>query len=287
MITSHLYLFTRTPLHVGAGSSVGAIDRPIQRERPTGFPIIPGSSLKGVIRDLWIDSQEETVKALFGVADSSTEGSDDPGARAGAVQFGEARLLAFPVRSAKGCFAWITSPLVLRRFARDHGFEGSIPPVESDEVAYAANPEVVAVKDSLVLEEYCFEAKKLEAAELIDALAGLLPGEKVWQEVRNHLVVVSDGMLSHFATAACEVAQHVRIDDKTGTAAEGALFNQENVPSETLFHAPVYFHREFRKDGRKPEAIRELFEETFKKHPVIQVGADATTGLGFCSVNLR
>ena len=26
-----LYLFTRTPLHVGAGASVGAIDQPIQR----------------------------------------------------------------------------------------------------------------------------------------------------------------------------------------------------------------------------------------------------------------
>ena len=38
-----LYLFTRTPLHVGAGASVGAIDQPIQRERHTGFPVIPAS----------------------------------------------------------------------------------------------------------------------------------------------------------------------------------------------------------------------------------------------------
>src|ERR1039457_3096263 len=28
-----LYLFTRTPLHVGAGASVGALAQPIQRER--------------------------------------------------------------------------------------------------------------------------------------------------------------------------------------------------------------------------------------------------------------
>ena len=50
MQTKILYLFTRTPLHVGAGASVGAIDQPIQRERHTGFPIIPGSSIKGVLR---------------------------------------------------------------------------------------------------------------------------------------------------------------------------------------------------------------------------------------------
>ena len=41
-----LYLFTRTPLHVGAGASVGAIDQPIIRERHTGFPVIPATSLK-------------------------------------------------------------------------------------------------------------------------------------------------------------------------------------------------------------------------------------------------
>ncbi|HNW40428.1 MAG TPA: RAMP superfamily CRISPR-associated protein, partial [Opitutaceae bacterium] len=53
MTTKLLYLFTRTPLHVGAGSSVGAIDQPIIRERHTGFPIIPGSSLKGSFADHW------------------------------------------------------------------------------------------------------------------------------------------------------------------------------------------------------------------------------------------
>ena len=55
MTSRLLYLFTRTPLHVGAGASVGAIDQPIVRERPTGLPIIPGSSLKGVLADLWAD----------------------------------------------------------------------------------------------------------------------------------------------------------------------------------------------------------------------------------------
>ena len=50
-----LYLFTRTPLHVGAGASVGAIDQPIIRERRTGFPIIPASSLKGTFADVWND----------------------------------------------------------------------------------------------------------------------------------------------------------------------------------------------------------------------------------------
>jgi len=76
-----LYLFTRTPLHVGAGSSVGAIDQPIQRERHTGFPTIPGSSLKGVLRDTAArdDEFKAHVDAIFGVQDN-----------AGRVSIGEA-----------------------------------------------------------------------------------------------------------------------------------------------------------------------------------------------------
>ncbi|MDA1278093.1 MAG: RAMP superfamily CRISPR-associated protein [Verrucomicrobia bacterium] len=48
-----MFLFTRTPLHIGAGASVGAIDQPIQRERHTGFPIIPATGLKGSFADQW------------------------------------------------------------------------------------------------------------------------------------------------------------------------------------------------------------------------------------------
>jgi CRISPR-associated protein Cmr4 len=33
----------------------------------------------------------------------------------------EAKILAFPVRSLAGCFAWLTCPLCLNRFNRDTG----------------------------------------------------------------------------------------------------------------------------------------------------------------------
>jgi len=70
MQTRILYLFTRTPLHVGAGSSVGAIDQPIVRERHTGFPIIPGSAIKGVLADAWNDGLEDGLVHHLSAADS-------------------------------------------------------------------------------------------------------------------------------------------------------------------------------------------------------------------------
>ena len=93
MKTKLLYLFTRTPLHVGAGSSVGAVDQPVMRERHTGFPIIPGSSIKGVLRD-----HNKTPKegdTVFG-----REASKDDSGHVGELSFSEAKLLLFPVRFA-------------------------------------------------------------------------------------------------------------------------------------------------------------------------------------------
>ena len=55
MSTQVLAIFTRTPLHVGCGSSVGAVDQPVVREHHTGYPVIPGSALKGVLADLWLE----------------------------------------------------------------------------------------------------------------------------------------------------------------------------------------------------------------------------------------
>src|SRR5690606_7202590 len=142
MQTKVLYLFTRTPLHVGAGPSVGAIDQPVQRERHTGLPIIPGSSIKGVRADgekfiasgddgqVMQDEQRKTTKRtdigakLFGLGATKEEGDNG---RAGSISFCEASLLAFPVRSAKGCFAWLTSPLVVMRWSRATGIPVELP----------------------------------------------------------------------------------------------------------------------------------------------------------------
>lgn len=146
-----LYLFTRTPLHVGAGSSVGAIDQPIIRERHTGFPVIPGSSLKGVLRDTATRDKGTNghVASIFGTQED-----------AGRVSVGEAKLLAFPVRSAKGSFAFTICPLTLERFLREHGPLGDLKvPCEPEDMKCLAGDTVTISRNGqtgVVLEEYRF-----------------------------------------------------------------------------------------------------------------------------------
>ncbi|MCD4655089.1 type III-B CRISPR module RAMP protein Cmr4 [bacterium] len=144
-------IYTLTPTHCGTGQASGAVDLPIAREAHTALPILPATTLKGVVRDWdcfhlpadrskWSDNQKELyveiIKPLFGplprirkmnLTDSeneqnnSTPGSagiaeDDP--NAGELIFLDALLLAFPVRSLTGTFRFITSPLQIQRALR-------------------------------------------------------------------------------------------------------------------------------------------------------------------------
>jgi len=305
METRLMMIFTRTPLHIGTGASVGAIDQPVLRERHTGFPVIPASSLKGVFADQWNDKlvelSDKDKKKRVRVADEKncTEaawlfGSDNNKfSFAGSVQFSEARLLAFPARSAKGSFAWITSPLILHRAVRDGVInKDDLPDFKKldlkDGIAIVEKDSIVAVNDKIVLEEYAFKTVCDDKIKTLgEKLQTLMPEELVWADVVKRLVVLSDGMMSYFARNSCEVSQHVRINDETGTAEGGALFNQEDVPSETMFYSIVHFlngRGKLFKD-KKPIEAYEAFKSAIKDK-VFQFGGDASTGLGWCSIKL-
>lgn len=51
MQTRIFHLQNLSALHLGTGQGVGVVDLPIARAKATNLPIIPGSSLKGVMRD--------------------------------------------------------------------------------------------------------------------------------------------------------------------------------------------------------------------------------------------
>lgn len=288
MQTKLLYLFTRTPLHVGAGATVGAIDQPIQRERHTGFPIIPGSSIKGVLRYTAesLDAlQKPIIHDLFGP--ELVGENKEAEARAGDVTFSEAQILAFPVRSAKGSFAYITCPLALQRYARQLNLMIPIPQPPEDQ-SCLAGAKVSLPSKKVVLEEYAFSSEGLFPADWETELKGITQ-DPVWQEAAGRLVLLSDGDFSHFVTTATEISTHVKIDARTGAASRGALFNLESVPSESLFFASVQVigRPENKVSGHyQTDSAKEL-SELIARHPVLQFGGNSTTGRGFCSVTLH
>ena len=309
MQTKILHIFTRTPLHVGAGSSVGAIDQPIQRERHTGFPIIPASSLKGSFANQWpvtlrndkgelarLTSKKAGDKHVIDKIDSSNAawlfGSDDAHVSfAGSLIFSEARVLAFPIRSAKGSYAWITCPLMLQRAKRDGVISGTIPAEPQDEQSIFKSDGLLALgttEKKVVLEEYCFSHTDTYPEALASEIATLV-NDELFSSITGRLVILSNGMMSHFVTTACDIAQHVRISDETGTAEEGGLFNQENVPSETLFYSllSATSGRGEQFKAKKPDEAFTEFQTKVNGVNVFQFGGDASTGLGFCTITFN
>lgn len=261
--------FTRTPLHVGCGSSVGAIDLPVLRERATDLPVIPGSTIKGVLADLFLEKKDEKwTRTNEGVV---LLGNDDTeNASRGALMIGDARLLAFPVRSAKGGFVWATSPLLLARLGIEFTQQlGEMDGSGSDKVAFG---------DAFILEEYKIDRKGDVSTEIIKELATKCDIPLWKTTLADRLVILSDTMLTYFAKNACEIAHHNKINDETGVVAQGALFSQENVPSEALFVGEVL--------ARNEKDIQTLQTKIVKEGKLLQVGANATTGLGWCQITM-
>ena len=109
-----VFLYTVSPVHMGAGTATGIVDNPIQRERHTGHPCFAGSGIKGAVRHGFtaIGGDKSLIDHLFGP--ESTNGA----LHAGAVSFGDGQLVAFPVRSIHGGFVYATCPLALARTRR-------------------------------------------------------------------------------------------------------------------------------------------------------------------------
>ena len=292
-MTKHLLtLYTRTPLHVGCGTSVDVVDLPIMRERITGFPVIPGSSLKGVLlqaaREHFDggtharsnDSLPEEARILFG---SIEKVGGEHSSNAGCVQIMEAKLLAFPVRSLAGCFAWITCPAVLERFQRDTGASFVVPSLLKDQAAVAAQSElIIQGQDTIVLEEYAISAVKPAGhGEVADALTGLV-SDSLWTgKLVTRLAIIHDEDFQHFVSTCTEVVARIVMNPATRT--NGNLFNQENIPCEALFYSVLNVLVSRRKDGiSDPQA---LLKSLLSANPVLQIGGDETTGHGFCEAS--
>jgi CRISPR-associated protein Cmr4 len=221
------------------------------------------------------------LAALFG---PDTSRADD---HAGAIAFTDARLLAFPVRSLKAVFAWVTCPEALSRLRRDLGLTRieSLPAAPAgDGRAVVATGSPLCQENSLVLEEFAFE----NVVEGADAVASWIAHHAVAddgtaQRLKNRLVILGDNEFSHFVQHATEVTARIALNYETKTAKQGALFYEEFLPSETLLYSVVLAERS-RSNGPKLNPLEVLGALTGLGLKTVQIGAGETIGKGFCTL---
>lgn len=282
MTTQLLFVHALSPLHAGTGQGVGVIDLPIAREKATGIPYLPGSSLKGALRDRVKD--KATCKAVFGPE------TDNASEHAGAAQFADARLVLLPVRSLAGTFAWVTSPYLLSRLARDAknaGVKQEVPrldPAKDGCLVSSSSKLRTSAGDKgekVVLEDLDLTPRNdtnLESwAKWLGDNAGL-------ENVAARLCVVHDDTMSFLLETATEVVARIKLQDDTKTVQEGGLWYEESLPAETLLVSLLLASAARDKSGKSEadvlKAVRDVLENA------VQLGGKATVGRGLCHLRL-
>lgn len=273
------WLHALTPLHVGAGKGVGYIDLPIMREKVTNWPLVPGSAVKGVLRDCHAEKKTPRFDLAFG------KGGDEH-SNSGSLVFTDARIVCLPVRSFYGTFAWCTSPMALQRLARDLKAAGAngvppIPDMAEGQCAVSADS-ALALNGQVFLEDLDLAKASNGSADgwASKLKAWLFAGENDgWREAfSKRFAIVPDNVFNFLCTTGTEVAARVKIEDDKKTVASGALWYEESLPAETILGGLVWCDRVFGGNGSKPSETDLL--NGFCIDANLQIGGKATVGHG-------
>lgn len=279
-----LLIHALSPVHCGTGQAIGGIDLPIAREKPTGIPLIPGSSIKGVLRARKA-TDAKLHRQVFG---PDTENASD---NAGSVQLSDANLVFLPVRSIRGTFAWVTSPYILRRLARDArecGIALGAMPADPGEKEALVTGEKLAAKGKVVFEDLDFTAKQSDPlTQLATQVALHLFDEPDRRHFVERACVVHDDVMALLLQICTEITQRIRLDPETKTVADGALWSEEALPVESVLAGLVVVSPVKQKDGTDPDAGAMLtYLEGLIEGGAVQLGGKASVGRGLCRMRL-
>lgn len=275
-----LGLMAQTSIHAGTGQNTGIIDLPIQREEHNGWPCIFGSAVKGALR---ARAEEINLENLLDIFGPETNNAGDYGS---AILVSDARLVLFPVRSLTSQFKWVTCPAVLNRLYEDmlrFGFSPDEPESFND----IAKGEAVAINDNqedVFLEEYRYSLRT-ESMDKTVSLLNALVKRDITGMLTKQLLIVNNDNFSYLVQHATPVNAHIAIDSASKTVKGGALWYEETLPPETLLYIGLSA-TDARKADSSLKAGNILGGVTgmFSEKPWLQIGGNATVGMGWCAV---
>jgi CRISPR-associated protein Cmr4 len=172
-----------------------------------------------------------------------------------------------------------------------------LPPAPAKDEAWIAEPvdqaEVVA-GGKIVLEEFTFTPKS-DHQDFVKALGTwlaqhALPDGEAYQYWRDklpkRLVILPEDAFRDFTQFSTEVVTRIKINQDTKTVAQGMLWTEESLPTDTLLYAPLMATaprtgKNNLVDANKQTAtsMLQLVESSLpSKH--IQLGGDETVGRG-------
>lgn len=280
--SSVVFILTMTPTRIGVGQAAGLIDLPIIRDASTNWPVLPGSSIKGVLKDaakqkvlegLQAEEQEVTGdarKVLLAKLDHDVQDVFGFKGGIGSLLITEFSILLFPVRSFTGVFAWATCPLALEKIKTlaslaDVPFEADpfadVEPAADGATAMVSTSSILIDDDRIVLDEIDLAAKK---DDRVDGLAKLLTELSGVSDIEKRLCVVDDDVFTFLTEQCTEVRTRTALEFQIKKAKDKSLRQEEYLPANCLFGSY----------GEVPS------EWSLDEDRVMQIGAEASVGAG-------
>lgn len=303
MNTKLTFIHALSPLHAGTGQGIGVIDLPIAREKATKIPYLPGSSLKGVIRDCYTnhlydryvkelrDEKEAKDKAEQEAARIFGEAASDQ-AYSGSVVFSDQRLLLLPVRSLRGTFAWATSHFTLQRFKRD--LDGAsinasdllaLSVKKDEECLVATESSLVDKENSVFLEDFYLKGCPHPDVDKWASFIGenVFAKDEEWQKTfKSRLCILSDDVFNFLLEHGTEITARIKLKEDTKTVDKGALWYEEALPAESILSGLLVTLT----GKANPEEVITTVGDLLTQYPLLQIGGKATVGRGLCSICL-
>jgi CRISPR-associated protein Cmr4 len=286
------FVHALSPLHAGIGQGAGVIDLPIAREKATGLPFLPGSSLKGTLRaHCSAQGNAQECKQVFGP--ETTEIQTDSN-HASSAQFSDQRLLLLPIRSLAGTFAWITSPYVLRRLARDtEDAQISLPAASIPDIQTTGTCTITTDTSKIKIDtpqpKVYLEGLELNAqispeantwAEWIGQR--VFPSDTAWQRMLiERMCIVHDDVFNFMIDTATEITARIKLQEEAKTVQQGGLWYEEALPTETILSGIALATKT---TDITPAKVFEVLQRLTGK--TLQFGGKATVGRGLCRVQL-
>jgi CRISPR-associated protein Cmr4 len=256
-------MLAETFIHPGAGQSIGAIDLPVSREKVTGYPFIPGSSVKGALK-AWAKERVGNVldvPLLFG--------EDE----AGQLLVSDARLLLLPVRSLNMPYAWLLCPLIIERILRDIGRMEAPAPFGKIDLSQLSDGHFLgACRETLGLEEREFERAGDIPQDVYDLLHPLIP-DSSGDRLKAQLVILSDTDFAWF----CDYGLPVLARNFLGTAKISTnLWYEQTLAPDTVMYLVI---------ASRGAALDSL-KRAMRRNRYCQFGGNETVGQGWFQFTL-
>jgi CRISPR-associated protein Cmr4 len=258
---STVYLYLIAPLHTGATSQEGNL-LGIARESHTEIPYVPSSTIRGKLRSL---TSPNLMKNLWGNTIDDVTSGGDLNLTSGALWVGDASVLWIPVPSLSHGVVWISSPLLLRRWARLNSPGSSIPSVYSTNIPTGKS---IYLKDAI-----------LKASDLIlwDNSSCFIPIPTNIPESINKVLILPDQHCATMIQMSLWRQVKIRLDEHK-TVIDNGFRYEEAIPPDTLMYFPWGVTAQT--NGNGCDAAGDL-RTMLTDNPIMQIGGQESLGRGF------